>query len=131
MSNSTTVATVSANRTETQPLFSDLSDVDGSGYVGPWQQISLAVNSSSAKLILSSTVFFLDPIYNITPVNLPVDLNATNEVSANVLSEPADASAPGLQWFIVQPSNFISVSDLTALNIATYTAVMKVVMLES
>jgi hypothetical protein len=127
----TTVATVSASKSETQPVFSDLSDEDGSGYVGPWQQISVAVNSSSAKLILSSNAFFLDAVYPPTvasnggtfPPFLP---NVTKEVSAVVISEPTHTSAAGLFWFIVQPSSFISVTGLSDLTIATYTATMKV-----
>lgn len=126
----TTIATVSASKSETQPVFSDLSDEDGSGYVGPWQQISVAVNSSSARLILSSDAFFLDSVYPLTAgVNGQAfvgGLNVTKEVSAVIISEPTHTSSPGLFWFVVQPSSFISVTGLSDLTIATYTASMKV-----
>jgi hypothetical protein len=118
----TTIATVTVNKSETKPVFSDMSDADGSGYVGPWQQISLAVNSSSAKLILSSDDFFLDPAYS--------NQSATSAVAAAIVSAPADPSASGLLWFIVRPASFIPVTGLSSLSIATYTASMKVIILE-
>jgi hypothetical protein len=136
LASTTTVATVSVNKSETQPVLTDLSDEDGSGFVGPWQQISIAVNSSSAELILSSGTFFLDAVYtpatttNGSPVtivangvNLPT---VTNETRAVVLSEPTNASSPGLLWFVVQPTRFISVTGLSDLTIASYTASIKV-----
>jgi len=119
----TTVANVSAVRMETQPVFSDLSDQDGSGFVGPWQQISLAVNSSSAKLILSSSAIFLDAVYPGGSAGATLSQgNVTREVSAVVVSGPANPSAPGPLWFTLQPSKFISVTGLSGLAIATYSA---------
>ncbi|MDA4136947.1 MAG: hypothetical protein OK449_08160 [Thaumarchaeota archaeon] len=136
LASNTTVATVSVNKSETQPILSDLSDEDGSGFVGPWQQISIAVNSSSAMLVLSSSVLFLDAVYSptVTTNELPVTVAAngvnlptvTNETRAVVISEPTNASAPGLLWFVVQPKHFISVTGLSDLTIASYTASMKV-----
>jgi len=131
VSSRTTFANVSAVRSETQPVFSDLSDQDSSGFVGPWQQISLAVNSSSAKLILTSSAIFLDAVYPRGSVGASLSQgNVTKEVSALIVSEPATPSAPGPLWFTLQPSSFISVTGLSDLAIGTYSASITVNILE-
>jgi hypothetical protein len=116
-----TVADVTVTESVAQPMFSDLSDQDASGFVSPWEPISMAINSSSAEVALKSNAFFLQASYSSASL-----ASAGSQVRAVVLSEPSNVTGTGPEWFTLQPTSSIRLNDLTDLVIATYSASMKV-----
>jgi hypothetical protein len=123
ISHNLTVAAVTVIESVDQPMFSDLSDQDASGFVAPWQPISMAINSSSAEVALRSNAFFLQASYSSSTTSRG---SAGNQVRAVVLSEPSNVTGTGPEWFTLQPTSSIRLNGLTDLAIATYSASMKV-----
>lgn len=133
----TTTASVYVKRYLVAPLLTELDDPDDTGYVSIWQHVTVAVNSSSADLLLASTAVFLDTAYTLGTANgttvattsssptgvLPP---ATSDTRAILYSEPINSSATGLWWFSWEPTAPLALAGLSAVTLSTYSASMQV-----
>ena len=123
--NVTTEADVSVTMMSDQVVFSDLSDGDSSGYVAPWQSITLAVDASQG--MPNSSAYFLDLSHPqgveaalggpYRPVQVPVTI-ASSQVSGS--------GSSGLIWLTVHPGTFVPLQGATALALVTYTATTRI-----
>jgi hypothetical protein len=119
--NATTEADVAVRMISNQVLFADLSDVDSSGYVAPWQSIVVAVNASSR--IANSSVFLL---YLSPPQGeaLLAGPDRSGQVPVTVVaSQVRGSGSSGLLWLTMHPGTFLPLQGgLTAFAVVTYTA---------
>ena len=118
----TTVAAVNVTLAVIKPTFTEFPDQDGTGFVSPWQQIEVTVNSSSANLIIKSSYVFFDAAYAPIGGKTP----AVGEVREMLTFPPAEAPGTGLWWFTLQLQTFLPVTGLSDLTLATYLANMEV-----
>jgi hypothetical protein len=102
---SMTVSSVNVNQSEGLPVFSDLPDADSSGFIAPWQPISMALNASAAKILLSSESFYLDAFYSPGTTGSggsSVDTGNSTQVQAKIVSESI-LQVPALNGSLCSP----------------------------
>jgi hypothetical protein len=134
----TTTADVYVRRYLVRPVFTELTDPDQTGYVSSWQPITVAVNSSSANLLLTSNIVFFNAVYapgtktagststSATSSQGGASSSPSNEIPAIPFSEPVNGSATGLWWFTWLPTVPLPISGLSGLTLSTYSARIQV-----
>jgi uncharacterized membrane protein len=136
-SNETTEADVIVSELSDQAAFADLSDQDSSGSVAPWQSIVVAVVASSA--ITNHSSYFLDLSYG--PESVTGPLTSLSSPSSSLTSLGRQAQVPvtvvssqtstdlgeSLLWLTVRPQTFLLLQGMQSLDLATYSATMRVI----
>lgn len=129
-SHNTTVVEAAVTRKSYGVSIAELSDDSSSGYQSPWAPVSLSINSSSTIFKVNSLVF-IDGNYSYGPIgvlyNNTLVIHRSRETQvetpATVVSSDLRISERGdVLWLTVLPVQFMPVSDLRSMTLATYSA---------
>jgi len=132
--NSTTVVEAYVSRQTYSVSFAELSDTGSSGYQSPWAPVALTLNSSSATFGPNSRVF-IDGNYSLGPFavisydqyEIFRSQETQVETPATVIASDLRVSPQGdVLWLTLQPEQFMPVSNLRSVTLATYSANLSV-----
>jgi hypothetical protein len=130
----TTELDAAVSRTPYPALFTEVADRESSGFQGPWTPVTVAISSPSATFRPNEQVF-IDTIYlsdnglasHDKVIAIPLPVQTQFETQATVISSDLRASGEGsVLWLTLQPADFIPVTGLLSVTLATYVANLQV-----
>lgn len=132
--NRTTELDAAVSRQPYPALFAEVTDHESSGFQGPWTPVTIAIPSPAA-ILRPNELVFIDATYSSNHVPAYHDRvfvifitgQTQSETQATVISSDLRDSGQGsILWLTLQPANFMPVSGLKSITLATYVANLRV-----